>query len=140
MGTGEVRVVCEEYKRKERSSKRNRKKVDVDGDQCVECSDMHSLKRNGCTWRITPHCSVTHCTILRYNALDSCAVLCCAILCYAYLSGDTVQSFLQSVPHSCGLSDGLRLCNLLLLRPRRGSDGRRREKGGREVGVRRKWW
>jgi hypothetical protein len=67
----------------ERSSKRNRKKVDVEGDedrQCVECSDMHSLKRNGCKWRITPHCSVTHCTILRYNALDSCIVLCCAVL------------------------------------------------------------
>jgi hypothetical protein len=57
--------------------------------QCVECSDMHSLKRNGCKWRITPHCRVTHCTILRYNALDNCAVLCCA-----HLSGDTVQSFL----------------------------------------------
>jgi hypothetical protein len=59
------------------------------------------------------------------------------VLCCAHLSGDTVQSFLQSVPHSCGLSDRLGLCYLLLLRARRGSDGRRTENGGREVVVRR---
>ena len=56
----------------------------------------------------------------------------------AHLSGDAIQGFLQSVSHSCGLSDGLVLSYLLLLRVHREGEKQVRESEveEREVGER----